>query len=377
MKREQILALKATFFIVIAIIISCFSLFFWILWDNSIFDFFKDIFYWIFSNKLTTLSAFLSILIISFIIYLIVYYFWKKHFEKIDNYNKNLKDYNHYLAHELKTPISVIFSNLEVLKYWFDEKIVKKSQEELKNMINIIDVLLSFSESLNISERDDINLENFLKAYINSYFSDQKNNIFIENREFNFYIETNEILFKRIVRNLIENALKYSKDKKLFIKIENKKIIFENKIEKDYTEEEIQKLISKGYRSEKIKNWYWLWLSLIKEILRFLWYHCQIYSKENNTDQNRRADKGSFQKFLFFHRHSEKKIKLKTTLAISTQKASPFRVVFRKSITRCLAFCPFLSKVLKVWPFPSGRSEAKSLANLRFWYKISCVQAKY
>jgi his kinase A (phosphoacceptor) domain len=28
-----------------------------------------------------------------------------------------LKDYNHYLAHELKTPISVIFSNLEVLKY--------------------------------------------------------------------------------------------------------------------------------------------------------------------------------------------------------------------------------------------------------------------
>ena len=244
MKREQILALKATFFIVIAIIISCFSLFSWILWDNSIFDFFKDIFYWIFSNKLTTLSAFLSILIISFIIYLIVYYFWKKHFEKIDNYNKNLKDYNHYLAHELKTPISVIFSNLEVLKYWFDEKIVKKSQEELKNMINIIDVLLSFSESLNISERDDINLENFLKSYINSYFSDQKNNIFIENREFNFYIETNEILFKRIVRNLIENALKYSKDKKLFIKIENKKIIFENKIEKDYTEEEIQKLIS-------------------------------------------------------------------------------------------------------------------------------------
>lgn len=281
MKREQVLALKATFFIVIAIIISCFSLFFWILWDNSIFDFFKDIFYWIFSNKLTTLSAFLSILIISFIIYLIVYYFWKKHFEKIDNYNKNLKDYNHYLAHELKTPISVIFSNLEVLKYWFDEKIVKKSQEELKNMINIIDVLLSFSESLNISERDDINLENFLKSYINSYFSDQKNNIFIENREFNFYIETNEILFKRIVRNLIENALKYSKDKKLFIKIENKKIIFENKIEKDYTEEEIQKLISKWYRSEKIKNWYWLWLSLIKEILRFLWYHCQIYSKEN------------------------------------------------------------------------------------------------
>jgi signal transduction histidine kinase len=43
------------------------------------------------------------------------------------------------LAHELKTPISVISSNMDVLKYGFDEKIVKKSKQELKNMTKIID----------------------------------------------------------------------------------------------------------------------------------------------------------------------------------------------------------------------------------------------
>jgi signal transduction histidine kinase len=43
------------------------------------------------------------------------------------------------LAHELKTPISVISSNMDVLKYGFDEKIVEKSKQELKHMIKIID----------------------------------------------------------------------------------------------------------------------------------------------------------------------------------------------------------------------------------------------
>lgn len=280
MKREQILALKATFFIVIAIIISCFSLFFWILWDNSIFDFFKDIFYWIFSNKLTTLSAFLSILIISFIIYLIVYYFWKKHFEKIDNYNKNLKDYNHYLAHELKTPISVIFSNLEVLKYWFNEEIIKNSEMELKNMVSIIDILLTFSETVNINEKEDLNLENLLKSYISKYFYESKNKIFITNKEFNFYIETNLVLFKRVIRNLLENALKYSLDWDVFIKIENNKIIFENSIEKDFSKEELEKLTSKFYRKEnQNKNGFGLGLNLIKEILFFLNYDFKLFSE--------------------------------------------------------------------------------------------------
>jgi hypothetical protein len=79
-------------------------------------------------------------------------------------------------------------------------------------MINIIDVLLSFSESLNISERENINIENFLKSYINTYFSTQKQKIFIENKEFNLSVETNQILFRRVIRNLIENALKYSLD---------------------------------------------------------------------------------------------------------------------------------------------------------------------
>jgi hypothetical protein len=83
---------------------------------------------------------------------------------------------------------------------------------ELKNMVSIIDILLTFSETVNINEKEDLNLENLLKSYISKYFYESKNKIFITNKEFNFYIETNLVLFKRVIRNLLENALKYSLD---------------------------------------------------------------------------------------------------------------------------------------------------------------------
>lgn len=283
MKRENIFALKITFIIIVLIILSSFVSSFLFSNFSSIFDFLLNIKKEFVKNTYKFLNVFLALIIISFWTYFILYIFWKKHFLKIDEYNKNLKDYNHYLAHELKTPISVIFSNLEVLKYGFNENIISKSQNELKNMINIIDVLLSFSETLNIYEKDNINLENFLKNYINTYFLENKKNIFIQNNEFNFYIETNQTLFKRIIRNLIENALKYSIDKKVYIKIENWKLIFKNSILNDFSEDEIEKLLSKFYRKDNTKNdWYWLWLAMIKEILKFLWYDFYIYSKDKN-----------------------------------------------------------------------------------------------
>ncbi|ATU04973.1 hypothetical protein BKN14_00770 [Candidatus Gracilibacteria bacterium HOT-871] len=281
MKKENIFALNTTIFITILIIFCSVLTQFLFGNSNTIFEFFLNIKKEFLENPQKFLNAFLVLLITSFCVYISLYFIGKKFFSKLDVYNQSLKDYNHYLAHELKTPISVIFSDLEVLKYGFDKKIIENSQNQLKNMINIIDVLLSFSESLNISERENINIENFLKSYINTYFSTQKQKIFIENKEFNLSVETNQILFRRIIRNLIENALKYSLDGEVFIKIQNQKIIFENSIKNTFSNQEIQKLFTKFYRLDKDKKGYGLGLSLIKEILKFLGFGFKIYSKQN------------------------------------------------------------------------------------------------
>lgn len=280
MKKEHILAIKSTLAILILIIFSSFISYFLFSDITSISDYFWFLKIEFWKNFSKLLNAIFAFLIIWFWTYLIVYFYWKNYFKKVEKYNENLKNYNHYLAHELKTPISVIFSNLEVLKYWFNEEIIKNSEIELKNMVSIIDILLTFSETVNINEKEDLNLENLIKSYISKYFSDSKEKIFLTNKEFNFYIETNPVLFKRVIRNLLENALKYSFDWDVFIKIENNKIIFENSIEKDFSKEELEKLTSKFYRKEnQNKNGFGLGLNLIKEILNFLNYDFKLFSE--------------------------------------------------------------------------------------------------
>jgi two-component system OmpR family sensor kinase len=153
------------------------------------------------------------------------------------------------LAHELKTPISVISSNMDVLKYGFDEKIVEKSKQELRNMTKIIDGLLDFSETIRLENKKDINLENFLKSQIS--FLDKSEQVEIKNNLFNFTIETDEVLFERVVKNLIENAIKHSSDKKLEIIMQEEKLIFKNNVFKDLTEEELEKIKQKFYSKSK------------------------------------------------------------------------------------------------------------------------------
>jgi signal transduction histidine kinase len=110
-----------------------------------------------------------------------------------------------------------VTSNLEVLQYGYDEEKIKNSKAELKNMTKIINGLLKFSETIQITNKIDINLENFIRK--NLYFLESSDNIHITNNEFNYSILTDELLFSRVIKNLIENAVKYSIDKQVFITI--------------------------------------------------------------------------------------------------------------------------------------------------------------
>lgn len=212
-------------------------------------------------------------------IFLVIFYFIFSYFWKIEKLNKKLVDYNHFLAHEIKTPISVIHSNLEVLKYWFDTEIIKKSQQELKNITNIVDSLLHFAESLKITELKTINLENFIKNYI-SWLKLNWKNINIYNKEFNYIIKTDEILFWRVLKNLIENALKYTFSQDIDIEIKSWSLIISNDIETTLSTYDINKIYYKFY-SKSSNNSYWIWIPLIKEILKNLWFWFEIYSSNN------------------------------------------------------------------------------------------------
>ncbi len=217
-----------------------------------------------------------------FWIYFIIYFFVRKYLEHIEKYNKKLKDYNHYLAHELKTPISIMSSNLDILKYEYSQENIEKSKLQLKNMTNIINGLLKFSQSIQISNKTDINIENFIRK--NIYFLDEKKkkSIHIINQEFNMSISTDEVLFSRVIKNLLENALKYSLDKQVEIIIKKEKIIFKNNIFVTLESDELLKILEKNYSRSYGKNqWNGLGIPMIAEILKVLGFELQISSKNN------------------------------------------------------------------------------------------------
>jgi signal transduction histidine kinase len=70
------------------------------------------------------------------------------------------------------------------------------------------------SNSSNILQVEKINFLAFLFELINEYFPDEKENnqivLKVPNREFS--LKTNSTLLRHIIKNLIENALKYSPD---------------------------------------------------------------------------------------------------------------------------------------------------------------------
>lgn len=283
MNKAQKLALEVTSFITVFSLL--FGIVFLFLFSDTVSmrDFFERFVYdqTFFGKDMSYFYFYVWIKACSLLIwvYLVTYFFAKKSFAPIEEYNKKLKDYNHYLAHEMKTPISVVYSNLDVLKYGFDADKVEKSQQELKNMKNIIDWLLNFSETLQSSEKKNINVENFIKNYI--YFLKWSENIAIHNEEFNFSICTDETLFLRVIKNLIENAMKYSIDGKLNIFISKQKLTFENNIESTLDEAEIHQLLGKFYSQSFNRNGYGIGLSMIRDIVKWLWYQFRVISQDN------------------------------------------------------------------------------------------------
>jgi len=212
-------------------------------------------FSWQWQNK------YIIFVILAFLTYFISYFLILQNTKAMMEANEKLKSYNHNLAHELKTPLSVIKSNLELLSLEYDEDLVKSSQEEIENMKNITDSLLFLSENRSLTDIENLSFSSLLEKY-------DKNdlNIILKN---DFAIYWNKTMFESLVRNLLDNARKYrKKDTKIDIIIDKKTFIISNKLETKIDIKDSTKLFDAFYKLDNSRNtsWYWLGLSIVKKI---------------------------------------------------------------------------------------------------------------
>ncbi|NBV05619.1 MAG: sensor histidine kinase [Proteobacteria bacterium] len=176
-----------------------------------------------------------------------------------------------YAAHELKTPLAAITIQAQLLLKNKDEEKREEYLNDLMQGINrtshMVNQLLTLTrlapEDKNI-EKENFNLRNLLEVVLKNYLSDisQKNlkvELICDLEEKKLLIDANRTYIEIMIRNLIDNAVKYSlKDKKITIFLTKKNNLLHLKITNygaEISAEDRQKIFNNFYRvSSEIEN---------------------------------------------------------------------------------------------------------------------------
>ncbi|MDD3794056.1 MAG: HAMP domain-containing sensor histidine kinase [Candidatus Gracilibacteria bacterium] len=207
-------------------------------------------------------SKYLIFFILTIIVYFFSYVLAKITIKPIEEHNEKLKSYNHNLAHEIKTPLSIIKTNLELLDLGYDKDLIKSSSEEIENMQKIIDSLLFLSEKNELNSLKKVSFLSIVQKYTNE-------KILLYSKG-DFIVNGNEVLLDTLIKNLIDNAIKYNiGDEKIIIKITKNSFEISNKTDIFITKEEQDKLFDIFYQANNSKygQGYGLGLSIVKKII--------------------------------------------------------------------------------------------------------------
>ena len=202
---------------------------------------------------------------------------------------KKQEEFIQNTSHDLKTPLTVISSNIQLMKhknFQNIEKNIEITESNLGYMKKIVeDMLFLSSIGQKTKEKVDINkIISEIIQYFEEKIKEKKLNIEI-NLNGNLHIYANYEDIKRLFFNLIENAIKYNDENgKIIIQSKNKTIYIKN-TGKLIREEEKDKIFDRFYRADKSRSseGTGLGLAIVNEIAKL--YGIKIKVKiENNMN---------------------------------------------------------------------------------------------
>lgn len=226
-------------------------------------------------------------IIFSIFFYLIWYIFVNKNLKPVEEILDDMGNFIHNASHEIKTPISIISSNLQIIKTTklYEQDLIDNSINEIKRIDELISWLTELSNITREKNIQEINvnteIDNIIKEHINLIKEkeielkfDQKNQVLLNTNIQYFYI---------MFSNLLRNAVKYNIiNWKIDIILTNEKISISNTwiwIKK----EEIDKIFDRFYKCDSSRNseWFGIGLSLVKKICSSFNRKIKVKSKEN------------------------------------------------------------------------------------------------
>jgi len=239
------------------------------------------------SDYLNDIFGFLIInILFSIVLYFIGFKFVNNAFVPVEENMKDMKNFIHNAGHELKTPISVIDSNIQLIddikKY--DADMTKELKNEVLRLNSIIDWLIKLS---NIDLFKDIvnnDLKTSIELIVNEFkfkITEKKLKINIDLPD-NINIKSSKDYFYIFLSNIIWNAIKYNK---VWWTIN---IIYNNwKLEiKDswiwIDKKDLNKIFDRFFKWDKSRksDWFGIWLSLVKKIWDIFNWDILVKSKD-------------------------------------------------------------------------------------------------
>jgi signal transduction histidine kinase len=211
---------------------------------------------------------------------------YKSTIEKLEFSNTQKDEIISAISHEFKNPIAVINGYSETLlkndvppairKKFLDK--IKKNGEKLTTLIDTLRLSIRLEENSQKIDFISVNLYEFSKEIIEDIKDIYPNReILLEGKNINILID--KMLFGVVLTNLIENAIKYSKDT-IIVKItENYISVIDKGI--GIQKEEIIKITDKFYRvsNNSWNNSLGLGLSIVNNILKLHNFKLDIISE--------------------------------------------------------------------------------------------------
>lgn len=216
--------------------------------------------------------------------------------KELNNQNLKLKDLMCSVAHELKTPLSIIKVYVQGIEDGFDDGTYLDiiHNEIYKIDVFIENLLLWFKIGRDEIEKQEVNLFKIIEKCLHKYkLIFEENNLKVDfevNKNFDYFILIREDHINMVFENLITNAIKYSRDKFIKIYLTRDKDIIKFKIVNgiDKKIEDIDKIWIPFYVLEKSRDKNFsgtgLGLSIIKDILEKYGFDFGISCIENKFE---------------------------------------------------------------------------------------------
>lgn len=215
---------------------------------------------------------------------------------RLDTQNRKQVEFVHNSSHELKTPLFIIGGYIDMIKRWgkkdpeiFNEALVA-IEDETKSMNQLIEKLLFIAKESEIkSERNEVELSEIILGCISSLKHRYPKSNINFTPEYTI-IKSDEGLIKLLIKNILENSIKYGKNNPIDITIinnpeESQAVLTIEDHGIGMSSDELHHIYDRFFRASKSRSkeiqGHGLGMSIVKRIVNLLNLDIKISSNPN------------------------------------------------------------------------------------------------